>query len=209
MYALEGYVEHVLANAQNTYQFFVSDGNGGYKALDKTCFDLNNSSAYIKKAVKLEQTTPTAPHFEFTTGNSDGFVSIDPAAAGLTVSTLFVEDGQGGYTAATEAQIQQAFFVDALDVANCYKDGKMWYAIPIEHLGGATDNSGDLLPGNYGVVRNNFYQITLGDITSLGHGVFDETEPIVPGEKNPKWYMSARVNINAWNIVTQTANLQE
>ena len=124
------------------------------------------------------------------------------------------DDGQGGYTynAADAAHVTQAFFKDIPDIANMYKDGKMWYAIPVEHLGTKkSTNPNQPLPleGNYGIVRNNYYKITLGELLSLGHGVFDPDEPIVPGEKADKWYLGARVNVNAWNIVTQKSNLQE
>ena len=63
--------------------------------------------------------------------------------------------------------------------------------------------------GMYGVVRNHLYNITTDDITSLGKGIYDPTEIIVPGDKAELWYLAAKVNINAWHIVKQTVNLSE
>ena len=204
MYTLNDYLDHVLANIQTNYTFYVEDG-GSYKVLSKD----DVTVADIKKAVKVKG--EAAMNFDLAANRScnnysDGYVTLDPS--GLT---LYEEDGLGGYVAADADHIKQAFFKDIPDIANVYKNGKMWYAIPVEHLGSKKDNSPQNLPleGNYGIVRNNYYKISLGELITLGHGVFDPDEPIVPGEKANKWYLGARVNVNAWNVVKQTSNLQE
>ncbi len=209
VYTLADYLDHMLANVQTNYTFYVQDGND-YKVLSKD--DVKASD--IKKAVKV--TGDATKNFDLAANQgcnnySDGYVTVDPS--GLTLFER-ADDGQGGYTynAADAAHVTQAFFKDIPDIANMYKDGKMWYAIPVEHLGTKkSTNPNQPLPleGNYGIVRNNYYKITLGELLSLGHGVFDPDEPIVPGEKADKWYLGARVNVNAWNIVTQKSNLQE
>ena len=209
VYTLADYLDHMLANVQTNYTFYVKDGND-YKVLSKD--DVKASD--IKKAVKV--TGDATKNFDLAANQgcnnySDGYVTVDPS--GLTLYER-ADDGQGGYTypEADAAHVTQAFFKDIPDIANMYKDGKMWYAIPVEHLGTKkSTNPNQPLPleGNYGIVRNNYYKITLGELLSLGHGVFDPDEPIVPGEKANKWYLGARVNVNAWNIVTQSSNLQE
>ena len=79
------------------------------------------------------------------------------------------------YTEATPAEIAEGFLNGVVEPANMYRKGRMYYAIPIEHYGKATDSSSEKNPleGNYGVVRNNFYQVSIGTFKSLGHGIDD------------------------------------
>ena len=77
----------------------------------------------------------------------------------------------------------------------------MYYAIPLEHFG--------TTEGKYGTVRNNLYSVTIGKIKSVGHGIHDEDEPIVPGDRKEPFFVAAKVNILSWQMVTQTADLEE
>ena len=194
MYNFDDYAAHLLSSAQTNYSFFVNDG-GSYRAINK-------GDLQLYKAVKAADYA-TSGKFKTISDSeySDGYVTLYPKVS------LFEFDG-ANYVTADDAHVQQAFLKDIVDLANAYKGGQMWYAIPVEHLGKGS-GVGGLLEGNYGVVRNNYYQITLGNITTLGHGIYDPAEPIVPGEKTTKWYMGAKINVNAWNIVKQTSNLSE
>ncbi len=96
--------------------------------------------------------------------------------------------------------------------AEYYKDGMMYYCIPIEHLrGGKVTYNEDLTieveEGDYGVVRNHYYQITISDITDLGTSVYNADEAIVPNMETPTYYVGAQINILAWKIVTQSVVL--
>lgn len=44
-------------------------------------------------------------------------------------------------------------------------------------------------------------------VNTLGKGIYDPAEPIVPGDKAEKWYLAAKININAWHIVLQDNEL--
>ncbi len=80
-----------------------------------------------------------------------------------------------------------------------YKDGLMYYTIPIEHLNAEAAEDGALAEGNYGVVRNHFYNIDITGITRIGHGIFDEEEVIVPDpEDSPEYYLTTHVNVLPW-----------
>jgi hypothetical protein len=63
------------------------------------------------------------------------------------------------------------------------------------------------LVGDFGVVRNHFYQVTVTDIKKVGIGVFDVTEPIVPNYDPSTYYLAAKLNILAWQTVTQNVIL--
>lgn len=57
-----------------------------------------------------------------------------------------------------------------------YGQGKCYYAAPIQHLG----KEGQI--GQYGVVRNHYYQITIQSINSFGEGIWNPGEDINPDE---------------------------
>ena len=154
-------------------------------------------------------------------GYADGYVTLIPTAA---CPQLYVMDtntttnptydpavANSEYRAATDKDLVKGFLGSVVEPANKYTEGRMYYAIPIEHFGQATTagTNGDPLEGNYGVVRNNFYQVNIGKIKSLGHGIDDVKEPIVPGDRKKPFYIAAKINILSWQLATQTANLEE
>ena len=154
-------------------------------------------------------------------GYADGYVTLVPTAA---CPQLYVMDtntttnptydpavANSEYRAATDKDLVKGFLGSVVEPANKYTEGRMYYAIPIEHFGSATTagSDPDPLEGNYGVVRNNFYQVNIGQIKSLGHGIDDVTEPIVPGDRKKPFYIAAKINILSWQLATQTADLEE
>ena len=155
-------------------------------------------------------------------GYADGYVTLVPSAS---MPELFVEDtdvatnptyngdpaSDTRFRKATDKEIAEAFLNGVVEPANMYRMGKMYYAIPIEHYGQATDTTPEKNPleGNYGVVRNNFYKVSIGTIKSLGHGIDDVDEPIVPGDRKKPYYLAAKINILSWQVATQTQDLEE
>lgn len=147
------------------------------------------------------------------TGKGTGVVSlVNNIEAGTQVYKLTVnaDTGQKEYTLVTDLTDIDKTVQSVIGTGMAYTDGAMFYVVPIKHL----RKSGDTLAeGEYGVVRNHLYQITVGNISKLGNGVFepgrekeDENpgEPIIPDYPNPDFYLSARINILAWRVVGQT-----
>ncbi len=98
------------------------------------------------------------------------------------------------------------------NIAEYYKDGMMYYCIPIEHLRNgkityATNGTYTVNEGDYGVVRNHWYNITVNKIENLGTSVYDPEEEIVPNVEQPTYYVGASINILAWKIVNQNVEL--
>ncbi|MCD7721995.1 MAG: Mfa1 family fimbria major subunit [Prevotellaceae bacterium] len=129
-------------------------------------------------------------------------------------SEVLDENGNEQFTKYTDndlADIQTALdtWNETAD-ANAYKDGMMYYLIPIEHLDNNTNTSGALLEANYGVVRNHHYVLTITELENLGRGVFDPDEIIVPNpeEYNDEFYhVRAVINILSWKLVEQDVKL--
>lgn len=201
-YAEDDYLNLALSSVsgfQTDYLFFYKDGSV-YKQIDKV--DLKIAKAVISGDKIVE-----------TTGNSDGYVSVFLSATGAaktwyTVPASFVgTPTDGDVTEDTgSAKLLDAIATKAIERANAFKNGFMYYCVPIEHYNPVGT---PVEMGMYGVVRNHLYNITTDDITSLGKGIYDPTEIIVPGDKAELWYLAAKVNINAWHIVKQTVNLSE
>ena len=148
-------------------------------------------------------------------GYADGYVTLLPTKA------LYVEneaydptDPASGeqYRPATNKEVIDSFLHDVIEPANRYTDGKMYYAIPLEHFGKAKTADPDNpkpLEGNYGVLRNNLYRVSVSKINTLGHGIDDLDEPIVPGNRKKPYYISAKINILSWQLATQSHELAE
>ena len=81
-------------------------------------------------------------------------------------------------------------------------EGKVYYFIPIKHLG----SDGSL--AQYGIVRNHLYNITLDKIVGFGTPVYDPDQiidPTVPVDENT--YLAARINVLQWRVVNQNVDL--
>lgn len=88
-----------------------------------------------------------------------------------------------------------------------YKEGMMYYNIPIEHLNNTKADDG-IKEANYGVVRNHYYVVTINELNTIGKGIFDPDEVIVPSDgDNETYYVGANINILSWKIVDQTVDL--
>ena len=81
-------------------------------------------------------------------------------------------------------------------------EGKVYYFIPIKHLGNANTLA------EYGIVRNHLYNITLDKIVGFGTPVYDPDQiidPTVPVDENT--YLAARINVLQWRVVNQNVDL--
>ena len=157
-------------------------------------------------------------------GNGIGALKLTNDAAALTwYSTEEPSDATKAEAAAINAELK-----NDIVKAEIYKDGKMYYNIPIEHLRGGKftyvsttdkpvtgDGSADTEPedikvneADYGVVRNHYYNITVNKIENLGNAVLDPDEIIIPIDKNnTTYYVGANISILAWKVVNQGVNL--
>ncbi len=95
--------------------------------------------------------------------------------------------------------------------ADYYKEGMMYYCIPVEHLRGGklkVNNDGiEVKEADYGVVRNHYYMLTINSITKLGTAVYNPDEEIIPNMDPETYYVGAQVNILSWKVVNQSVDL--
>ena len=88
--------------------------------------------------------------------------------------------------------------------AEVRKGGMAYYYTTIKHLG----EKGKL--GEYGIVRNHSYQISLNSIKGFGTPVYDPNKIIVPTvPSDDKTYLAAKINVLSWRVVSSTVNLDK
>ena len=179
-YTKDGYLDFVL-NRNTSDVPYVMSGTSYVKA-DKTYLDIvNDGDAYIHVNFKAE----------------------DASGAAITYYT----DDTGSTTKAV-ADIN-ATWNKTLTLAEYYKDGMMYYNIPVEHLRNkGTFAKGTYDEADYGVVRNHWYSLDITKIANLGHPVAVPDEPIVPSDDDAKkYYVAAKINILSWKVVKQSVEL--
>lgn len=85
-----------------------------------------------------------------------------------------------------------------------WTDGKCYYYVNIEHDG--VDAAGKALEG---VVRNHVYHLSLTSLEGLGVPVFDPEREIIPERPSDEaFYLTARINVLKWRIVSQEINFK-
>lgn len=88
--------------------------------------------------------------------------------------------------------------------AEVRKGGMAYYYTTIKHLG----KKGKL--GEYGIVRNHSYQISLNSIKGFGTPVYNPEKIIVPSiPSDDKTYLAAKINVLSWRVVSSTVNLDK
>ena len=114
---------------------------------------------------------------------------------------LWEKNGQE-YTKANNAIVNAALAKEEAQVRST--EGATYYYTPIKHLG----TPGKL--GEYGIVRNHSYQVTIQNIKGFGTPVYNpdqEIDPIVPSDNNT--YLAASIKVLSWRVVSSNVDLDQ
>lgn len=100
-----------------------------------------------------------------------------------------------------------------------YKSGESYYIARIKHFGALTpwaegqdtygtnnDENNIKYLGRYGVLRNNWYELTVGSVSGLGTPDVPTIKPDVPDDENYR-YISVSVKILSWAKRSDTVDL--
>ena len=144
--------------------------------------------------------------------------SIDNPANRVTIqvkagSSIYVNDnGTWKPIAETEQTIDginkelQNFAGQAM----AYTTRKAFFYVPIKHNN--ADNNTELFmddpaTGDYGIVRNHSYQITIKEIKGLAIGVRGNEKLLPEPRSSQSYYINASMNVLAWHIMSQSVDL--
>lgn len=174
-------IDNLKKHVASTFtQYYTSTDNTNYTQLSASDIDFKDPDATMVQY----RVTPT--------------LAADPAGT----KKYYTKTTTG--TTPTFTEVPKSTVLAAIEAAKAEirKDGKAYYYVPIKHLGKA----GEL--GEYGVVRNHFYKITLTGIKGFGTPVYNPElviDPTVPTYDNT--YLAARVQVLQWRVVNQNVSL--
>lgn len=117
------------------------------------------------------------------------------------VGDLYVKNGET-YEPVSKDVVNDALAKEEAQVRST--DGATYYYTPIKHLGEA----GKL--GEYGIVRNHSYQVTIQNIKGFGTPVYDpkkEIDPMIPSDENT--YLAASIKVLSWRVVSSKVDLDQ
>ena len=110
--------------------------------------------------------------------------------------------------------IDGAGHAEAMVGINTYAKGVTYYIARVKHFGSLTPwNSGESYEtdngkylGRYGMLRNNWYELTVGNVYGPGYPGVPPVDPNQPDDENEK-YLSVSVKILSWAKRSDTVDL--
>ena len=176
----------------------------------------NLKKTFVKEISRYYKKVPVAA------GEPDKYVNLDPSDITFTTTapsgtqakdyevfatlakpdiTLYEQKG-GVWNEVTDKSVVYNMLQGT--PAEVRKGGMAYYYTTIKHLG----KKGKL--GEYGIVRNHSYQISLNSIKGFGTPVYNPEKIIVPTvPSDDKTYLAAKINVLSWRVVSSTVNLDK
>lgn len=117
------------------------------------------------------------------------------------VGELYVKNGDK-WTIASKDDVNAALAKETAQVRST--DGATYYYTPIKHLGS------ERKLGEYGIVRNHSYQVTIQNIKGFGTPVYDPDktiDPMIPSDENT--YLAASIKVLSWRVVSSNVDLDQ
>lgn len=218
---LQGQTTRVLLKATYTPNALASE-----TGTDKTFFMIGNSSDIWTTTTLKAQIASKAKDALSLTTDPTVVLKGDLLTAGthvLTVSNVSIKEGEG--ETATEkvdadlvAKLNTKLGLDETNGVGIktYKNGESYYIARIKHFGDDLTpwNAGDdtynennlKYLGRYGVLRNNWYDLTIEKISGPGYPDVPEVKPDTPDDEDTK-YINVSVKILDWAKRSQSVDL--
>lgn len=196
---------------------------------DGTFYTIGNMTT-ILKAAALETAVNTAATsvlpgctVDYTNLKQEGSHVITLADIKDSTGTTLVADkvysGKTGTEIVKEINdklglIDGAGHAEAMVGINTYAQGVTYYIARVKHFGSLTPwNSGESYGtdngkylGRYGMLRNNWYDLTVGNVYGPGYPGVPPVDPTLPDDENEK-YLSVSVKILSWAKRSDTVDL--
>lgn len=111
------------------------------------------------------------------------------------------------------------YLMRSLGYARLYALGEAFFYVPLRHhiysiTGSDTPATAQYLPlgeiytGSYGIVRNNWYDLTINSISGLGVGIADPNDILLPDpDETQTFEIQARLNVLQWHMRSQAVDL--
>lgn len=197
---------------------------------DGTFYTIGNMKTILKKA-DLEDAVKTAATsvlpgctVNYTNLETEGShvitladITDGTSGAVLEAKTQYGADLKTGDAIVTEINTKlglKAGRPEEMVGINTYLKGVTYYIARVKHFGSLTPwNSGesygdnnDKYLGRYGMLRNNWYELTVGNVYGPGYPGVPPVDPNQPDDENEK-YLSVSVKILSWAKRSQSVDL--
>lgn len=188
---------------------------------DKTFFMIGNSSDFWTKTTLTEQIKSKAEEVLNTRTGVTVTLKDDLLKGGthvLDATTVKIKEGTEDKTLAVAGQINTKLGLDMSKGIGIktYKEGVSYYIARIKHFGddltpwkvGDATYDGDNKKwlGRYGVLRNNWYDLTINSISGPGYPDVPKVNPTDPDDEDTK-YINVSVKILDWAKRSQKVDL--
>ncbi len=194
-----------------------------------TFYTIGNMTTILKKA-DLEKAVDAAAT-SVLSGCTVDYTNLETEGGSHVITLADIKDATGAtlvagkdYSGKTGTQIineinDKLGLKDGRDEAkvgiNTYAKGVTYYIARVKHFGDALTkwNSGesysgknDKYLGRYGMLRNNWYELTVGNVYGPGYPGVPPVDPTLPDDENEK-YLSVSVKILSWAKRSQSVDL--
>lgn len=198
---------------------------------DGTFYTIGNMTTILKKA-DLEKAVNAAAT-SVLSGCTVDYTNLETEGGSHVITTADIKDDTGkalvadkDYSGKTGTQIVKeindklgltdgAGRAEAMVGINTYLEGETYYIARVKHFGDVLTkwNSGESYGtknkeylGRYGMLRNNWYELTVGNVYGPGYPGVPPVDPTLPDDENEK-YLSVSVKILSWAKRSQNVDL--
>lgn len=136
----------------------------------------------------------------------DGWVSL-ALKEGMTVYVLGAGNQNVDSSALKALNREEAasYIYAFVPMAKCFKEGRMYYPVSIWHnVARQTSNPTEIATADFGVVRNHWYRLHVGSITSVGIPVQDPDQPVIPNPEPGEGEIDVQVQLIPWHVISYT-----
>lgn len=198
---------------------------------DGTFYTIGNMTTILKKA-DLEKAVNAAAT-SVLSGCTVDYTNLETEGGSHVITTADIKDDTGkalvadkDYSGKTGTQIVKeindklgltdgAGRAEAMVGINTYLEGETYYIARVKHFGdvltkwNSGENYGDnnkQYLGRYGMLRNNWYELKVGNVYGPGYPGVPPVDPTLPDDENEK-YLSVSVKILSWAKRSDTVDL--
>ncbi|MEE1359863.1 MAG: Mfa1 family fimbria major subunit [Segatella copri] len=200
----------------------------GFTGTEKTFYKIGNNTALWKEADLETQIKAKAQEVLKESDASKVTVTLNAPTNNLTEAGVHLVAAAnvthvGATTALTEDQVkainaklglkEKTTKEERVGISTYYK-GEAYYIARIKHFneltpwttGDAYGTKNEKYLGRYGVLRNNWYELSVNKVTGLGYPDVPEVKPTDPDDENEQ-YINVAVKILSWAKRSDTIDL--
>lgn len=209
----------------------MNDAGVSLAETDGTFYTIGNMTTILKKA-DLEKAVNAAAT-SVLSGCTVDYTNLETEGGSHVITTADIKDDTGkalvadkDYSGKTGTQIVKeindklgltdgAGRAEAMVGINTYLEGETYYIARVKHFGDVLTkwNSGESYGtknkeylGRYGMLRNNWYELTVCNVYGPGYPGVPPVDPTLPDDENEK-YLSVSVKILSWAKRSQSVDL--